>query len=156
MIKLKEILRLKYEAKLSVRQIGSCLSLSIGVISKYVQRADAAGLGWLLPDDVSDQVLKARLQSKRMNTASPALAEPDFEVIALGQSACEQGISVRYYRSSRLFETLTVAHGDGSFGRLLAQLAKTELLIIDDWGLSVHALQNSVFIVVRIRTKHIN
>ena len=82
MIKLKEILRLKYEAKLSVRQISSCLSLSIGVISKYVQRADAAGLSWPLPDDVSEQVLKAKLQPRRMNSASSDLAEPDFEVMA--------------------------------------------------------------------------
>ena len=44
MLKLKEILRLKYEAKLSLRQIALCLSLSLGVISKYLQRADAAGL----------------------------------------------------------------------------------------------------------------
>jgi DNA replication protein DnaC len=60
-----------------------------------------------------------------------------FIACALGQSACEHGISVRYYRASRLFETLTIAHGDGSFGKLLAQLAKTQLLIIDDWGLDV-------------------
>lgn len=82
MIKLREILRLKYEAKLSVRQIGSCLSLSIGVISKYVQRADAAGFGWPLPDDVSEQVLRAKLQPRRMSTASPDLTEPDFDVMA--------------------------------------------------------------------------
>lgn len=52
-----------------------------------------------------------------------------------GQSACEHGISVRYFRASRLFESLTISHGDGSFGRVLAQLARTDLLIIDDWGL---------------------
>ena len=56
---------------------------------------------------------------------------------ALGQTACEHGFSVRYYRASRLFETLMVSHGDGSFGQLLAQLAKTDLLIVDDWGLDV-------------------
>ncbi|WP_210425292.1 ATP-binding protein [Spongiibacter thalassae] len=50
-----------------------------------------------------------------------------FLACALGQSACEHGISVRYFRASRLFEMLTIAHGDGSFGKLLAQLAKTEL-----------------------------
>ena len=54
---------------------------------------------------------------------------------AFGQSACEHGISVRYFRASRLFESLTISHGDGSFGRVLAQLARTDLLIIDDWGL---------------------
>ena len=36
-----------------------------------------------------------------------------------------------------MFETLTMAHGDGSFGKLLLQLAKTDVLIIDDWGLDV-------------------
>lgn len=60
-----------------------------------------------------------------------------FLACALGRTACEHGLSVRYFRSSRLFEALTVAHGDGSFGKLLAQLAKTQLLIIDDWGLEV-------------------
>ena len=54
---------------------------------------------------------------------------------ALGQSACERGFPVRYYRTSRLLESLTIAHGDGSFGKLLAQLAKTSVLILDDWGL---------------------
>ena len=78
MIKLKEILRLKYEAQLSLRQIAACLSLSIGVISKYVQRADAAGLSWPLPDDVSDLTLKARLQPGRVRAESLDFAEPDF------------------------------------------------------------------------------
>ena len=55
MIKLKELLRLKYEAQLSLRQIALCLSLSVGVISKYLQRADAAGLGWPLPDELFAQ-----------------------------------------------------------------------------------------------------
>lgn len=56
---------------------------------------------------------------------------------AMGQSACELGFSVRYYRASRLLEMLTIAHGDGSFGKVLRQLAKTDGLIIDDWGLEV-------------------
>lgn len=54
---------------------------------------------------------------------------------AIGRHCCERGISVRYFRTSRLFEALTIAHGDGSFASLLGQLAKTQLLIIDDWGL---------------------
>lgn len=60
-----------------------------------------------------------------------------FIACALGQTLCEHGFSVRYFRSSRMFETLTMAHGDGSFGKLLLQLAKTDVLIIDDWGLDV-------------------
>lgn len=55
---------------------------------------------------------------------------------ALGNAACRQGLSVVYVRTPRLFEELRIAHGDGSFGRRLAALAKTDLLILDDWGLA--------------------
>ncbi len=41
-----------------------------------------------------------------------------------------------YLRVPRLFEELKVAHGDGSFGKRLAQFAKTDLLILDDLGLT--------------------
>ncbi len=54
---------------------------------------------------------------------------------ALGHHACHQGYRVRYYRATRLFEQLTIAHGDGSFLKLLAHIAKMDVLIIDDWGL---------------------
>jgi DNA replication protein DnaC len=76
-------------------------------------------------------------QHRNLLIEGPTGTGKTFLACALGQTACEHGISVRYYRSSRLFETLTVAHGDGSFGKLLTQLEKTELLIIDDWGLDV-------------------
>ena len=38
-------------------------------------------------------------------------------------------------RAARLFEELRIAHGDGSFTRRLAQLAKIDVLLLDDWGL---------------------
>lgn len=55
---------------------------------------------------------------------------------ALGHQACRQGFSVQYLRLPRLFEELRVAHGDGSFARRLAQLARTDVVICDDWGLN--------------------
>jgi DNA replication protein DnaC len=55
---------------------------------------------------------------------------------AFGNQAARQGFSVFYIRTSRLFEELRIAHGDGSFGRRLIQIAKTDVLILDDWGLS--------------------
>lgn len=56
---------------------------------------------------------------------------------ALGQSACRQGYTVRYARLPRLLaEELVRARADGSYGKLLQQLAKTDLLILDDWGLA--------------------
>jgi DNA replication protein DnaC len=39
-------------------------------------------------------------------------------------------------RLPRLFEALALARGDGRYGRLLARLARVQLLILDDWGLA--------------------
>lgn len=54
---------------------------------------------------------------------------------ALGNQACRQGLSVRYERASRLLDSLRIARGDGSYGKRLLQLAKTDVLILDDFGL---------------------
>ena len=58
----------------------------------------------------------------------------------LATQACKLGYSVRYFRSSRLLDNLAIAHGDGRFSKLVAQIAKTDLLILDDWGLETLTL----------------
>jgi DNA replication protein DnaC len=55
---------------------------------------------------------------------------------ALGQQAARLGFSVLDARAPRLLEELHVAHGDGSFARRLAQLAKLDLLILDDFAIA--------------------
>lgn len=55
---------------------------------------------------------------------------------ALGNAACRQGLSVAYLRTPRLFEELRLAHGDGSFGKRLSALAKTDLILLDDWAIA--------------------
>ena len=55
---------------------------------------------------------------------------------ALAHQAGRAGFSVLYTRASRLFDELHVAHGDGSFARRLSQLAKLDLLVIDDFAIS--------------------
>ncbi|MDX8535853.1 ATP-binding protein [Mesorhizobium sp. VK25A] len=56
---------------------------------------------------------------------------------ALGHKACRDNRSVLYHRVPRLFEALALARGDGRYGRLLKTLGRVQLLILDDWGLSV-------------------
>jgi len=58
-----------------------------------------------------------------------------FLACALGTAACRNGYTTRYYRLPRLLTELTLAQGDGSYPRLLASLARVELLILDDWGM---------------------
>lgn len=55
---------------------------------------------------------------------------------ALAHKACMDGFTSLYYRSSRLFTDLETAKADGRYPRVLQALAKVDLLIIDDWGLS--------------------
>ena len=59
--KIKDELRLKYEANLSCRQMAASLKISVGVISKYTKAAEEAGLSWPLPDGLDDTTLEARL-----------------------------------------------------------------------------------------------
>lgn len=55
---------------------------------------------------------------------------------ALAQQAARSGFSVLYMRAPRLLEELRVAHGDGSFSRRLAQLARIDLLALDDFAIA--------------------
>lgn len=53
---------------------------------------------------------------------------------ALAQYACRQGRTALYLRVPRLPEELRVLHGAGTFRRWLQQLAKVDVLVLDDWG----------------------
>jgi DNA replication protein DnaC len=59
-----------------------------------------------------------------------------YVACALAQHACRRGYSAIYRRASRLFDELTMARADGSYARLLGKLARTDILVIDDWGLT--------------------
>jgi len=55
---------------------------------------------------------------------------------ALAQQAARLGFTVLYARAPRLLEELRVAHGDASFGRRLTQLARIDLLALDDFAIA--------------------
>ncbi len=55
---------------------------------------------------------------------------------ALGHRACVMGYKVRYHRVGRLLSELILARGDGSYLDAMKALSKTQLLILDDWGLN--------------------
>jgi hypothetical protein len=55
---------------------------------------------------------------------------------AFVESACRHGFTATYLRAPRLLHELAVSRGDGSYARLLAKLAKLDLLAIDDWLLA--------------------
>jgi hypothetical protein len=80
MPRLTELLRL-HAAGLSQRQIAQSLDLSVGVVNKYLQLAQARGLGWPLPAELTEAALWQLLEGASTAAASTQLVAPDFPVI---------------------------------------------------------------------------
>jgi DNA replication protein DnaC len=59
-----------------------------------------------------------------------------FIACALAHQACRKGYRAGYRRASRLFHELALARADGTYVRLLAKLARLDVLIVDDGGLA--------------------
>ena len=66
----------------------------------------------------------------------PTGAGKSWLACALAQHACRRGRSAFYQRVPRLSEELRIRHGNGTFGKWLIQLAKTDVLLLDDWGMA--------------------
>jgi DNA replication protein DnaC len=58
-----------------------------------------------------------------------------FVACALAHQACRQGYRALYWRVSRLFHALALARADGTYARLLAKLARVDVLLLDDFAL---------------------
>ena len=67
----------------------------------------------------------------------PTGAGKSYLAIALAHKACREGYSARYLRLPRLIQSLQIAKGDGSYPKVLKQLARFDVLLIDDWGIPV-------------------
>jgi transposase len=80
---IKDILRLKHQNHLSVREIAGSCGLPASTVGDYLQRAESAGLSWPLPEGLSEAELLARLMSA--GTVSPASGPakplPDWPVV---------------------------------------------------------------------------
>ena len=84
-----------------------------------------------------DKTLIAELaRSRNVLITEPTGVGKTFLACPIAHSACRNGFSVRYPHVPRLLTDITIARGDGTYPKLLSQLAKTDLLILDDWGLA--------------------
>ena len=75
-------------------------------------------------------------QAHNVIMVGPTGVGKTYLACALAQKACRQGYTARYWRLPRLLQELAIAKGDGRYEKLLKAIAKTDLLVIDDWGLS--------------------
>lgn len=73
MRKIKDVLRLKLDVKLSHQQIATSLGMSKGVVTKYVGLASAAGLDWPTICPLEDAALEQRLLARIAKPSAYAL-----------------------------------------------------------------------------------
>ena len=79
-----------------------------------------------------------------------------YVACAAAQRACRLKYSVRYFGCGSLLSATTLAKADGSYQSLVRRLEKTDLLVIDDWGM--YPLQTEaardIFEILESRTSH--
>ena len=109
--------------------------------AKFKVAAHAADIDYIHPRDLKRALIAELLQcdwitqSQNILLTGPCGSGKTHIACALGHEACIKGNRVKYYRLSRLMLALAQAKADGTYSKLLAQLAKLDCLILDDWGL---------------------
>ena len=73
---------------------------------------------------------------------------------ALAHKACWEGYTAQYVRLTRLLRELTIAKGDGQYAKLLTNLAKVDVLILDDWGLMKLSAENRRDLLEVLEDRH--
>lgn len=83
------------------------------------------------------QLADCRWVTQHLNVliTGPTGVGKSYLACALAQKACRQGHTAFYQRLPRLLTELEIARGDGRYPRLMRQLAKVDVLVLDDWGL---------------------
>ena len=74
-------------------------------------------------------------KAQNLLLTGPCGSGKTYLACALAHTACMKGYSVKYYRLSRLMLARRQAKADGTYSKVLQQLAKQQMLILDDWGL---------------------
>ena len=74
---------------------------------------------------------------------------------AFGYMACRRSQTVQYYRTSDLMDILLAAKTEGSFQKVLRQLQKCDLLILDDWGLNKFNVSETIALIDMIDERNL-
>ncbi len=105
---IKDVLRLRFEAKLSQRRVARSLKIGVGTVSLYLNRAKAVGLTWPLPPEMDDSALERALFPNLLPATLPGYAEPNFTEVH--QELKRKGVTRQL-----LWEEYKQAHGDNGY-----------------------------------------
>lgn len=74
-------------------------------------------------------------QGKAIVISGPTGVGKSYLAQALGMQACQLGFRTLYFNCSKLFPLLALKRGEGYYHRLISRIARTHVLILDDFGL---------------------
>ena len=86
--------------------------------------------------------------------AGPTGVGKTWLACALARKACREGFTALYFRLAHLLRELTIAKGDGRYTKLLARLARTDVLVLDDWGLAEPNTENRRDLLEVLEDRH--
>jgi transposase len=110
MRKLREVMRLRFELKLGYQQIARSCAIGVSTVCKYLQRAEAAGVKWPLPEGWDEARLEAALfpgTVALIRAQATTRAMPDFAAMH------EQMRQHRHLTLQLLWEEYRQANPDG-------------------------------------------
>jgi len=90
---IKEVLRLKWEKKLSNKNVAQSCNIARSTVREYVERAQKAGLTWPLPSDLDDGRLEALLFSSHPTESPEKRGLPEMEYIR--QELARKSVTLR-------------------------------------------------------------
>jgi transposase len=106
MRKVVEALRLRFDQRLSQREIAQSLGLSQGSVNAYLARFAASGLAWPVPPEVSPADLEARLFTRPVLPPAAARPLPDWPTVR--QELTRKGVTLQL-----LWDEYKTQHPDG-------------------------------------------
>ena len=80
-------------------------------------------------------------KNQNLLLTGPTGVGKSFLAQAIGQQACRSGFDVTYLRLPKFLPSLALHHADGSWPQIMRKIAKTRVLILDDWGIPAIADQ---------------
>ena len=148
-LELSAMNELPFDERLALMVDAECISRFNNRLKRLIKAANLRDPAACLEDldyDAKrklDKVIIARLSDCEWITSGKNLiitgatgTGKTYLSCAFGNAACRLGKKVRAYRTNRLLTDLEIGRGDGSYNKILADLKKPELLILDDFGMA--------------------